>query len=80
MAEERADIREPAPPLAGTDGPDGAWEADGAELDEEDTSWFDSPAWQAGEAEVDEHIRAGCVKRYRSVAELIKDLRRAAGE
>jgi hypothetical protein len=52
---------------------------DPAAQDEEDTSWFDSPAWQAGEAEVDEHLRAGRVTTYDSVDDLLADLHRAAG-
>ena len=43
-------------------------------LDEEDTSWFDSPEWQAGEARVDEQFRAGRVRSYRSVRDLLADL------
>jgi hypothetical protein len=48
--------------------------------DEEDTSWFDSPAWQAGEQRVDEHIRAGRVQTFESVDDFLADLHASVAE
>jgi hypothetical protein len=48
--------------------------------DHEDTSWFDSPELQAGEAEVDEHLPAGRVGTYESVDDLLADLHRETEE
>ena len=46
-----------------------------AELwDNEDDAVYDDPAWQAAEREADEDIRAGRVKTFSSVEELIEDL------
>jgi hypothetical protein len=53
---------------------------DQAVQDHEDTSWFDSPEWQAGEAEVDAHIRAGRVRTYESIDELLADLHQETDE
>jgi len=39
-------------------------------------AWFWSDRWQEAEREVDEHLKAGRVKRTRSIEELIRTLRR----
>jgi hypothetical protein len=61
--------------------------ADEAELqdqmvtgEDEDTSWFYSSEWQAGEREADEQLRAGQTKTYESVEDLLADLRRKSAE
>ncbi len=38
-------------------------------------AWFWSKEWQAGEREAGEDIRAGRVKRFKTVKDLAKDLR-----
>ncbi len=46
-----------------------------AELwDNEDDAVYDSAEWQEGEREADEDIKAGRVKTFSSVEELIEDL------
>ena len=46
-----------------------------AELwDNEDDAVYDDPEWQQGEREADEDIRAGRVKEFASVEDLIRDL------
>ena len=39
-------------------------------------AWFWTPEWQAGEREADADRKKGRVKRFRSVEELVADLRR----
>ncbi|QSQ07925.1 hypothetical protein H0A61_00244 [Koleobacter methoxysyntrophicus] len=39
-----------------------------------DQAWFWSPEWQKNEKEADEDIKAGRVKSFDSVEELIEDL------
>ncbi len=39
-----------------------------------DQAWFWTPAWQAGEAEVDEHVRAGQVIVSGSAEKFLSDL------
>jgi hypothetical protein len=46
----------------------------------EDTSWFYSPEWQAGEQEADEQTRAGQIKTFESVEDLLADLHKEAAE
>ena len=46
-----------------------------AELwDNEDDSVYDDPEWHEGEREAEEDIRAGRVKEFTSVEDLIRDL------
>jgi hypothetical protein len=40
----------------------------------DDTSWFFTPTWQAGERQVDEEIRAGRVKTFDDVDAFFADL------
>jgi hypothetical protein len=46
-----------------------------AELwDNEDDAVYDDPEWQEGEREADEDIRAGRVKQFTSVEDVLRDL------
>jgi hypothetical protein len=46
-----------------------------AELwDNEDDAIYDSPEWQAAEREADEDIKAGRLKTFSSIEELLEDL------
>lgn len=51
-----------------------------AAVTDEDTAWFANPTWQAGEAEVDEHLRAGRVRTFATVDDLLADLHGSATE
>jgi len=42
--------------------------------DRDDQAWFWTPAWQAGEQEVDEHIRAGRIERFDSIDDFLATL------
>ncbi|MDQ2809204.1 MAG: hypothetical protein M3Z04_20210 [Chloroflexota bacterium] len=39
-----------------------------------DQAWFWTPAWQAAEQEVDEHIQAGRVERFTSIDDFLATL------
>lgn len=47
---------------------------------EEDTTWFLSAEWQAGERRVDEHVRAGRVSTYASVGDFLTRLHRRTAQ
>lgn len=71
---KRLHLDQPGAQLEVIERPDGVFELRSALPVPADEAWFWQEQWQAGEREVDEHVRHGRVRRFEADEEFLQSL------